>query len=99
MTSSEKRCHLCRLYFSAKLAMPEFRWNPLLDTWTLVATNRQNRPHLPKDHCPFCPDSGNLPAHYEVLAYPNDFPVMSLDIENPKGQQIEQGIFKRSDAL
>lgn len=59
--------------------MPELRWNPLLDTWTMVATNRQNRPHLPKDYCPFCPGHGNIPNSYDVLAYPNDFPTLSLD--------------------
>jgi UDPglucose--hexose-1-phosphate uridylyltransferase len=79
--------------------MPEFRWNPLLDTWTMVATNRQNRPHLPKDHCPFCPGSGNIPAKYQVLAYPNDFPVMSLDIENPARTKITDKVFRRGDAI
>lgn len=59
--------------------MPEFRWNPLLNTYTLVATNRQNRPHLPKGQCPFCPGSGNIPEKYDVLAYDNDFPVMALE--------------------
>jgi UDPglucose--hexose-1-phosphate uridylyltransferase len=79
--------------------MPEFRWNPLLDTQTMVATNRQNRPHLPKDYCPFCPGQGNMPAHYEVLAYPNDFPVMRLDIENPSSPKTTDNIFRRSDAV
>lgn len=59
--------------------MPEFRWNPLLDTWTLVATNRQHRPHLPKDFCPFCPKDNKALPDFEVLAYDNDFPVMSLE--------------------
>ncbi len=58
--------------------MPEFRWNPLLDTWTLVATNRQHRPHLPKDYCPFCPSDNKALPKFDVLAYDNDFPVMSL---------------------
>jgi UDPglucose--hexose-1-phosphate uridylyltransferase len=79
--------------------MPEFRWNPLLDTWTMVATNRQNRPHLPKDHCPFCPGSGNVPEHYDVLSYPNDFPVMSLDVATSKPEKKDHGIFRRKDAV
>lgn len=57
--------------------MPELRWNPLLATWTMIATNRQNRPHLPLNGSPFAPGQGNMPAAYEVLAYPNDFPVMA----------------------
>ena len=77
--------------------MPEFRWNPLLDTWTMVATNRQNRPHLPKDSCPFCPGSGNVPEHYDVLAYPNDFPVMSLQPQKIKKKGT--GIFRNAEAV
>jgi len=62
--------------------MPELRYNPLLDTWTMVATNRQNRPHLPANWCAFCPGKGkSVPAHYDVLAYPNDFPTLS---QNPE---------------
>ena len=79
--------------------MPEFRWNPLLDTWTMVATNRQNRPYLPKDYCPFCPGSNNIPAKYDVLAYPNDFPVMSLDLPISKTAKNQKGIFRKADAV
>jgi UDPglucose--hexose-1-phosphate uridylyltransferase len=62
--------------------MPELRYNPLLDTWTMVAGNRQNRPHLPKDICPFCKGSGKVPNEYEMLVYDNDFPVLSLNPES-----------------
>lgn len=55
--------------------MNELRWNPLLGTWTMVAANRQARPNLPKDNCPFCPKS---PAEsYQVKSYPNDFPSLT----------------------
>ena len=57
--------------------MAELRWNPLLRTWVMVASNRQNRPNLPRDNCPFCPGSGKVPDYYDVLAFDNDFPVMS----------------------
>lgn len=57
--------------------MPELRFNPLLGTYTMVATNRQQRPHLPEDNCPFCPGSGKVPDDYEVLVYNNDFPTLS----------------------
>lgn len=56
--------------------MAELRYNPLLRDWTLVAANRQHRPDLPEDACPFCPGSGKVPSHYGVLAYDNDFPVL-----------------------
>jgi UDPglucose--hexose-1-phosphate uridylyltransferase len=48
----------------------------------MVAANRQNRPLMPKDWCPFCPGPGkNVPANFEVFLYPNDFPALSgLDL-------------------
>lgn len=64
--------------------MSHLRWNPLLGTYNMVAPNRQNRPHLPKDICPFCPGSGQVPDDYEVLLYPNDFPALSPNHEQPE---------------
>ena len=58
--------------------MAELRWNPLLQTWTMVASNRQNRPQLPKDWCPFCPGSGKVPEEYDVHTYDNDFPALTM---------------------
>jgi len=63
--------------------MAELRWNPLLQTWTMVASNRQSRPHLPKDWCPFCPGSGKVPEAYEVYAYNNDFPALTTSPGEP----------------
>jgi len=62
--------------------MSELRWNPLLRTWTMVAANRQNRPLMPKDWCPFCPGPDKkVPSDFEVLLYPNDFPALNgLDL-------------------
>jgi UDPglucose--hexose-1-phosphate uridylyltransferase len=57
--------------------MPELRWNPLLKTYTIVAANRQTRPNLDKNYCPFCPGSGKVPDHYDVHLYQNDFPALS----------------------
>ncbi|GMA62458.1 galactose-1-phosphate uridylyltransferase [Alicyclobacillus fastidiosus] len=57
--------------------MAELRFNPLLRDWTMVASNRQNRPNMPKGNCPFCPGSGRVPDHYDVLKYDNDFPALS----------------------
>lgn len=64
--------------------MAELRWNPLLSTWTMVAANRQARPHLPKDWCPFCPGSGKVPENYDVYKYDNDFPALTLSPEPPE---------------
>ncbi len=58
--------------------MAELRWNPLLGTWTLVNADRQHRPHLPDDWCPFCPGEGKeVPPKFDVFSYPNDFPVLT----------------------
>jgi UDPglucose--hexose-1-phosphate uridylyltransferase len=57
--------------------MPELRWNPLLKTYTIVAANRQSRPNLNADYCPFCPGSGKVPKQYDVHLYANDFPALS----------------------
>ena len=57
--------------------MGELRYNPLLQDWTMVASNRQHRPNMPKDYCPFCAGSGRVPDDYDVLAYDNDFPALS----------------------
>lgn len=59
--------------------MNELRWHPLLREWVVVAAHRQDRPQMPKDWCPFCPGSGRVPDHYDVLLYPNDFPAFSLE--------------------
>ena len=34
---------------------------------------------MPANWCPFCPGSGRVPDHYDVLLYPNDFPAFSAD--------------------
>src|SRR2546430_289790 len=57
----------------------ELRWHPLLQQWVAVAAERQGRPQLPQDWCPFCPGSGRVPDHYDVYLYSNDFPAFSLD--------------------
>ncbi len=42
-----------------------------------VAANRQDRPQMPQNWCPFDPGSGRVPDHYDVYLYPNDFPAFS----------------------
>lgn len=61
----------------------ELRWNPLLGTYTMVAANRQGRPNMPKDWCPFCVGSGKVPDDYSVFVYPNDFPALSTNPSPP----------------
>lgn len=54
--------------------MSELRWHPLLREWVSVAAARQNRPQMPKDHCPFCAADKS-----GAWIYPNDFPAFSAD--------------------
>jgi UDPglucose--hexose-1-phosphate uridylyltransferase len=70
--------------------MSELRWNPLLKTYTIVASNRQARPDMPKNWCPFCPGSGKVPDHYDVYVYQNDFPALSLipPLSEVKGTEL-----------
>ncbi len=63
--------------------MTELRWNPTVREWVSTATERQNRPLLPQDWCPFCPGSGRVPDHYDVYIYPNDFPAFSVPPPEP----------------
>lgn len=63
--------------------MAELRWHPLIQDWVMIASNRQARPQMPKDWCPFCPGSGKVPEQYDVLKYDNDFPALSQDPPAP----------------
>ncbi|KOF56387.1 MULTISPECIES: galactose-1-phosphate uridylyltransferase [Clostridium] len=77
--------------------MAELRWNPLLGDWTMVASNRQNRPQMPKDWCPFCPGPGKkVPEHYEVYEYDNDFPALSK--EPPEPDTVGSNFYKTEKA-
>ena len=54
--------------------MHQLRWNAPLKQWVVFSTDRQNRPQMPVNWCPFDPGSGKVPDQYDVLLYPNDFP-------------------------
>ncbi|HEX4771500.1 MAG TPA: galactose-1-phosphate uridylyltransferase [Bryobacteraceae bacterium] len=57
--------------------MHQLRWHPLLEEWVVFNTDRQNRPQMPANWCPFDPGSGRVPDNYDVYLYPNDFPGFS----------------------
>ena len=59
----------------------ELRWNPLLEEWVIVATERQERTFLPPaEYCPLCPTHDpdvltEVPASdYEIVVFENRFP-------------------------
>ncbi len=67
----------------------ELRWNPILEEWVAIAAHRQERPQLPEDWCPFCPESGLVPKEYDVYIYPNDFPTFSIPPPEPTVSSTE----------
>lgn len=76
--------------------MAELRYNPFKNDWVMVASVRQDRPHMPKDWCPFCPESGRVPDDYDVWKYDNDFPALSL--KPPEPDDVATDFFKVREA-
>jgi UDPglucose--hexose-1-phosphate uridylyltransferase len=76
--------------------MAELRYNPFKSDWVMVASARQDRPQMPKDWCPFCPGSGRVPDHYDVLKYDNDFPALSMN--PPEPDDVATDFFKTEKA-
>lgn len=72
--------------------MAELRYNPLTKDWVMIASHRQNRPQMPKNWCPFCPGSGNVPDNYDVYKYDNDFPALSQN--PPPADDVANDFFK-----
>ncbi len=75
--------------------MAELRWHPLTKDWVMINSARQGRPQMPKDWCPFCPGSGQVPDNYEVLKYDNDFPALSQN--PPVPDDVANDFFKVSE--
>ena len=76
--------------------MAELRWHPLTKDWVMIASNRQGRPQMPKDWCPFCPGSGKVPDSFEVYEYDNDFPALSQN--PPVPDDVANDFFKVKEA-
>lgn len=65
--------------------MSELRWNPMLEEWTIVATHRQKRTHLPKtEDCPLCPGVLEIPEDFEIACFENRFPSLRKEPEEPE---------------
>lgn len=76
--------------------MSVLRFNPFLNDWVIIAANRQLRPDMPSNWCPFCPGSGRVPPQYDVYAYDNDFPV--LEQKEPEGLLPQNSFNKAGSA-
>ncbi|MDA8034704.1 MAG: galactose-1-phosphate uridylyltransferase [Actinomycetota bacterium] len=61
----------------------ELRYDPLLDTWVVVAAHRQERTYRPaREDCPLCPSRPGHPTEipaedYHVVVFDNRFPSLS----------------------
>ena len=53
---------------------PEWRWDPLGRSWTVIGKGRQGRPNLPSTDCPFCPGGLEAPEPYDVRWFENRWP-------------------------
>jgi UDPglucose--hexose-1-phosphate uridylyltransferase len=72
--------------------MHQLRWHALLKQWVVFNTDRQNRPQMPANWCPFDPGSGKVPDHYDVYLYRNDFPGFSATAD-PFSPAEHPGLF------
>lgn len=72
------------------------RWHPFTKDWVMIASHRQNRPQMPKDWCPFCPGSGNVPDEFDVYKYDNDFPALSQN--PPQPDDVATDLFHTKEA-
>ncbi len=56
---------------------PATRIDPLTGERTIVVGDRQARPNLPVDDCPFCPGGLEAPEDYDVRWFPNRWPPLA----------------------
>jgi UDPglucose--hexose-1-phosphate uridylyltransferase len=59
----------------------EFRFNPILGEWVLIAPHRQERPFQSGVICPFCKGSDEVPDEFFCLYLPNKYPSLDLEFE------------------
>lgn len=55
---------------------PELRFDPLTREWVMIVGDRQQRPNLPEDGCPFCIGGLEAPEPYHVRAFTNRWPAL-----------------------
>jgi UDPglucose--hexose-1-phosphate uridylyltransferase len=56
----------------------EIRTDPYLGTVVHIVADRQNRPNLPVDGCPFCIGGLEAPTEYDVKSFANRWPALDL---------------------
>lgn len=64
--------------------MGELRWNPILRRWNIISDTRQDRPVLPEDSCPLCPEVLEVPqSDYYIVSFENRFPALRTHPKEP----------------
>jgi UDPglucose--hexose-1-phosphate uridylyltransferase len=75
----------------------KLRYDPLLETWVIYASHRQDRSYLPDvADCPLCPSgegrSTEVPdADYEVVVFENRFSALAASTEEQTGRAVQLG--------
>ena len=63
--------------------LQELRWNPLLQQWVMVSSERDTRPWRPSSECPFCPGSPEMGYGWRVKLVRNKYPMLRPDPPEP----------------
>ncbi len=64
---------------------PELRLDPLTREWVMIVGDRQHRPNLPDDGCPFCVGGLEAPEPYDVRSFTNRWPALVPGSIEPDG--------------
>ncbi len=71
--------------------MMEIRYNPIVDEWVLVSSDRQVRPLQSKvSKCPLCPGGVEFDRDYDLAVFDNLFPAMKTKPPkvNPRNEKL-----------
>ncbi len=73
----------------------ELRYNPLIDEWVLISSDRKTRPVQPTKGCPLCPGGVEFTDRtYDLAVFDNRFP--SLKKDAPEPEKTEGDVFKNA---
>ena len=71
----------------------ELRYNPISDEWVMISAERQNRPNIPQNNCPLCPDGIERLGNYDLVSFENRYPALKKN--PPDVENTSSSIFKK----
>lgn len=74
----------------------ELRYNPISDEWVIVSGSRQDRPNIPQNSCPLCPDGIEALGDYDLVSFENRYP--ALKREPQRVIKPDSYVFKKREA-